>query len=147
MTQPVVFDPHQDLAPIPFSPRLAESARRLKALGLPWAPHVGCFVWDPEGLIGVPSPFPHNIYFILSLPRFEAIFGSREKIARALVWLPTWHQARLLCARLGVSDGAAAAAGAAPEAGADLMALYDLLARALEARAGLKTPPESGRHP
>jgi hypothetical protein len=108
---------------------------------------VGCFVWDPDGLIGVPSPFPHNIYFILSLPRFVAIFGSREKIAQRLVWLPTWHQARCLCARLGVADAAAAEAGragAAPEAGEDLMALYGLLARALAARAGINTPPGAG---
>jgi hypothetical protein len=136
MAELVAFDPHRDLAPIPFNLRLAESARRLKTLGLPWSPHVGCFVWDPEGVIGVPSPFPHNIYFILSLPRFVAIFGSPEKIAQGLVWLPTWHQARCLCARLGVDDAAAAAAGLDPAAGEDLMALYDLLARALENRAG-----------
>ena len=132
MAEPVAFDPDRNLAPIPFSLRLVESARRLKALGLPWSPHVGCFVWDPEGLVGVPSPFPHNIYFILSLPRFVAIFGSREKIAERLVWLPTWHQTRLLCARLGVADAAAAAVGPDSAAGEDLIALYDLLARALK---------------
>lgn len=138
MVKTVAFDPDRDLAPIPFTLRSAESARRLKALGLPWSPHVGCFVWDPDGLIGVPSPFPHNIYFILSLPRFVAIFGSREGISERLVWLPTWHQACCLCARFGVADAVPAdlgQAGPAPAAEDHLMALYNLLARALEDRA------------
>lgn len=138
MVKTVAFDSDHDLAPIPFTRRLAEGAHRLKILGLPWSPHVGCFVWDPDGLIGVPSPFPLNIYFILSLPRFVAIFGSREAIAEQLVWLPTWHQAHCLCARFGVADALAAdlgQTGPAPAAEDHLMALYDLLARALEDRA------------
>lgn len=143
MVDTIPFEPDRDLAPIPFTPRLNERARRLKALGLPWAPHVGCFVWDPDGAIGVPSPFPHNVYFILSLPRFIAIFGSREAVARRLVWLPTWHQARCLCRRLGIPDAALNDPGpgrAAPAAGDDLLALYDLLARALEERADAERP-------
>jgi hypothetical protein len=138
MVATVPFDPDRDLAPIPFTRQLAERARRLKTLGLQWSPHVGCFVWDPDGVIGVPSPFPHNIYFILSLPRFIVIFGSREAIAERLVWLPTWHQARCLCRRFGIPDSAVAdlaRGGAAPVAGEDLIALYDLLAGTLGDRA------------
>ena len=58
-----------------------------------WRPHVGCFMWDPEGCIEVPSPFPERIYFILNLGHFIRLLGSLEEIARKLVWLPTWHQA------------------------------------------------------
>ena len=47
--KPLPFDPHKDLAPIPFEARHVELAKELKRLGLPWAPHVGCFVWDGEG--------------------------------------------------------------------------------------------------
>lgn len=84
------------MAPIPFNKRVLKSALNLKNLGLDWQPHVGCFVWDEQKQIGVPSPFPDNVYFILSLPRFTTIFGSIENIKKALVWVPTWHQAVLL---------------------------------------------------
>ena len=102
--KPVPFDPSKNLAPIPFEARHVELAERLKRLGLAWVPHVGCFVWDAEDLIEAGSPFPQNIYFILSLPRFLGIFGSIESMVEKLVWLPTWHQARLLCRRLGIED-------------------------------------------
>jgi hypothetical protein len=87
----IPFDPDKDLAPLPFEARHVEFAKELKRLGLPWAPHVGCFVWDGEGTIEAGSPFPERIYFILSLPRFLSIFGSIEAIREKLVWLPTWH--------------------------------------------------------
>jgi hypothetical protein len=38
---------------------------------------------------------------VLSIPRFIEIFGDIETMAAKLVWLPTWHQARLLCQKLG----------------------------------------------
>lgn len=98
------FNEEKDLAPIPFDERICRLALDLKNLGLTWQPHVGCFVWDVDNLIQVDSPFPGNIYFILSLPRFIEIFGSMEKIAAKLVWLPTWHQARILCQQLGIRD-------------------------------------------
>ncbi|MDJ0889395.1 MAG: hypothetical protein QNI89_19000 [Desulfobacterales bacterium] len=100
--QPVAFDPAADLAPTPFDDELCELARALKRTGLPWRPHVGCFVWDPDRHIKPASPFPADIYFILSLPRFIEIFGSLEAIQEKLIWLPTWHQARLLCQRYGI---------------------------------------------
>jgi hypothetical protein len=73
-----------------------------------WHPHVGCFVWDPDNHIKAGSPFPHEIYYILSLPGFLDIFGSIEAVAEKLVWLPTWHQAWLLCQQMGSSDQAVA---------------------------------------
>jgi hypothetical protein len=98
---PIHFDPEKDLAPLPFDDRICQQARQMKAAGLKWQPHVGCFVWDPEHFIKQDSPFPKRIYFVLSLPRFIGIFDNIEKMAEKLVWLPTWHQARLLCQELG----------------------------------------------
>ncbi len=97
---------------------------------------MGCFVWDPDEHIKAESPFPHRIYFILSLPRFIDIFGSIEAIAEKLVWLPTWHQARLLCQQLGVPDRAVAniwQSQTPPSAGDELRQIYELLIGALKA--------------
>lgn len=130
----IPFDPGKDLAPIPFETGHVELAKELKRLGLPWAPHVGCFVWDGEGIIEAGSPFPERIYFILSLPRFFSIFGSIEAMRKKLVWLPTWHQARLLCRRLGVEDREIAALwaqGFPLEPGNELQLIYEKLAEAL----------------
>ena len=98
------FNPEKDLPPVPFSKRICELASDLKNIGLNWRPHVGCFVWDPEEFIKTESPFPGRIYFILSLPRFIEIFGSVENMVEKLVWLPTWHQARMVYQQLGVTD-------------------------------------------
>ena len=133
--KPIPFNSDKDIAPIPFDERLIEAARRLKQLGLPWKPHVGCFVWDPDGTIEAESPFPAKIYFILSLPRFVTIFGSIEAIGEKLVWLPTWHQARLLCRRLGIDDQEVAAlwrSGRSVNPGDEMLALYEKLAEALK---------------
>ena len=102
--KPIRFNPANDLAPMPFDEHICRLAADLKYLGLNWQPHVGCFVWDPDGFIKANSPFPGRIYFILSLPRFVEIFGSIAGMVEKLVWLPTWHQARLLCDKLGVSE-------------------------------------------
>ncbi len=99
---PVHFDPEMDLFPMPFDDHTCQLARQLKAAGLKWRPHVGCFVWDRENYIKQNSPFPNRIYFVLSLPRFIEIFGDTEKMVENLIWLPTWHQARMLCSQLGV---------------------------------------------
>jgi hypothetical protein len=90
--------------PIPINDNVLESALHLKRLGLPWTPQVGCFVWDREGVISAPSPFPKRVYFILNMRRFTDIFGSEEEMRQQLVWVPTWHQAFGLCRRLGVAD-------------------------------------------
>jgi hypothetical protein len=99
----IPFNPATDRAPLPFDRELLDLARELKDRGLPWQPHVGCFVWDPDGHIEAPSPFPERVYFILSMPRFIDIFGSIEAIKRDLVWIPTWYQARQVCREKGIA--------------------------------------------
>ena len=102
--RPQHFDSESDFPPMPFGERICRLAWEIKKLGLTWKPHVGCFVWDPDRHIKADSPFPDRIYFILSMPRFIDIFGSTEAIVEKLVWLPTWHQARLLCRNMGIAN-------------------------------------------
>ena len=95
-----------DLPPTPFGKDHRELALRLKQAGLAWKPHVGCFVWDREGLIPADSPFPDRVYFILNLGHFLRLLGTAERVRERLVWLPTWHQARLAAEKLGVDEKA-----------------------------------------
>ncbi len=128
-------DADEKLLPLPIDDTILAAAFRLKTLGLPWSPQVGCFVWDRNAVISAPSPFPKRVYFILNMRRFTDIFGSEENMRRQLVWVPTWHQAVQLCSRLGVaevdadrfSDGKGFASG---EDG--LLRLYARIARQLE---------------
>jgi hypothetical protein len=132
--KPIPFNTDTDIAPFPFDEKVIQAARQLKQLGLPWQPHVGCFVWDPDGTIEAESPFPGRVYFILSLPRFIAIFGSVEAMREKLVWLPTWHQARLLCRRMGIKDEEVAAlwrSGRCRNPGDEALLLYEKLAETL----------------
>lgn len=136
---PIRFDPTKDRATMPFDDHICRLARDLKKNGLVWAPHVGCFVWDPEAVIKTESPFPGRIYFVLSLPRFVDIFGSIQSMVDRLVWLPTWHQARLVCRQLGISDTAAADGwppGGMLPPGEDLALLYRHIAAALRKKGG-----------
>ncbi len=129
------FNERSDVAPLPFDERILASALRLKSLDLKWQPHVGCFVWDRNGLIQMPSPFPLDIYFILNLHRFEAILGSIDRIASELVWVPTWHQALLLCRKMDIPSLEPAAlieVGTQPMEG--LLYLYGRIADALESK-------------
>ena len=134
---PTPFDPATDLAPLPFDERHRETAWRLKQAGLAWKPHVGCFVWDREGSIPVDSPFPDRVYFILNLGHFLRLLGTVERVKERLVWLPTWHQARLAAEKLGV-DGKALrhiwVGEKTPQPGEELLRLYELLLAALEKR-------------
>jgi hypothetical protein len=98
------YNPDKDLAPMPFDERVCRRALEMKKSGLKWRPHVGCFVWDPDETIKPASPFHGRIYFILSLARFIKIFDTIEQMTQKLVWLPTWHQARLMCRQLGITD-------------------------------------------
>ena len=128
--KPIPFNSRKDLPPVLFDTETCRLATEIKRLGIPWQPHVGCFVWDPHKHIKAESPFPHRIYFILSLPRFIDLFGSIEAIAEKLVWLPTWHQARLLCQQLGVPDQIVATIWqrqTPPTAGEELVQIYKLL--------------------
>ena len=106
--KPLAYNPQLDLPPMLFDVVICDLAAKLKGHGLVWQPHVGCFVWDPNKNIKADSPFPLRIFFILNLQRFIDIFGSIQEIADKLVWLPTWHQARLICQQLKISDQAVA---------------------------------------
>ncbi len=133
--KPTPFDPAKDLPPIPFDERHCRLAAALKEDGLFQRPHVGCFVWDRDGHIAVPSPFPGRIYFILNLGHFEQLLGGRENIATQLIWLPTWHQARLLAEQFGVSEDEMAEVFSTEKrlpAGEDLLPLDEYLLRALK---------------
>ena len=124
---PTPFNPETDFPPIPFDERHCRAALQLKEAGLPWRPHVGCFVWDREGWIEVPSPFPERIYFILNLGHFLRLLGSIEDVVQKLVWLPTWHQSRQIGAKLGIEDKELSdifSGSAVPGPGQDLLALY-----------------------
>ena len=129
------FNPAKDLAPMPFDEAVCRKALAMKKSGLAWQPHVGCFVWDPDEFIKPASPFPGRIYFILSLQRFIEIFDSIEEITAKLVWLPTWHQARLICRQLGISDEVIESErkkSDALSASDDLLNLYGLIIKALK---------------
>lgn len=120
-----------------FDTQICQLACEIKRLGNVWQPHVGCFVWDPDNTIAVDSPFPHRIYFILSLPRFVDIFGNVEAMVEKLVWLPTWHQARLLCEQLNVSDDTVAEIWKNQKGapiGEELQKLYKCIIDALQKR-------------
>lgn len=126
--KPTPFNPETDLAPLPFGERHRQAALRLKRAGLGWEPHAGCFVWDPGGLIPVDSPFPNRVYFILNLGHFVRLLGTVERVKENLVWLPTWHQARLVAERLGVGEEAirvVRAEGRAREPGEEILRLYE----------------------
>lgn len=133
------FDPAKDLPPTAFDEGACRLASEMKRLGLEWEPHVGCFVWDPEGWIPVESPFPGRVYFILSLSRFLEIFGTTQEMVKKLVWLPTWHQACLLLQRIGFTrEGTAQelAIRAVENPTEALLAVYALIIDALDPRRG-----------
>ncbi|WP_300464077.1 hypothetical protein [Desulfobacula sp.] len=136
MIKPVKFDGKKDLAPIPFDEKVCQLALKMKKSGLIWHPHVGCFAWDPDGIISSESPFPNRVYFVLSLPRFIDILGSVGQISEKLVWLPTWHQARLLYQTMGMKaeQGALLECDLRRFPGDDLIHLYGRLIAALEAK-------------
>ena len=124
-------------APIPMDDRLFSLALELKEAGLAWTPQVGCFVWDPRGVIAYPSPFPKRVYFILSMKRFLTIFTDVEAMKRDLVWLPTWYQARQRLDQLSVgghdATPAAPATDLAATAGEEMIQLYQRLLQRLTA--------------
>ncbi|MBT8359169.1 MAG: hypothetical protein HKO79_13410 [Desulfobacterales bacterium] len=135
MMKPVKFDIKKDLAPIPFDDNVCQLALKMKESGLVWHPHVGCFAWDPNSVITSESPFPNRVYFVLSLPRFVDILGSVGEISEKLVWLPTWHQARLLCQAMDITDDQEALPGSDLRClpGEDITRIYRRIIDRLEA--------------
>lgn len=127
--------PNNPLPPShPFDDALCELAADLKSAGLKWTPCVGDFVWDPRAVINYPSPFPHRIYFILNINRFLDIFQTIPEMVDQLVWLPTWHQARAVCAALKIDNAAfrdTFCEQGGFEAGKDLDIVYRIMLSAL----------------
>ena len=134
--RPTSFNPETDLPPIPFDERHCLLAAALKDAGLQWRPHVGCFVWDRDRQVPVDSPFPKRIYFILNLGHFMRLLGSLEEIASKLIWLPTWHQARILCTQRGVGETRMVAVwqSSSRKPGEELIELYEVLLETLQRR-------------
>jgi hypothetical protein len=130
------FDPGKDIPPIPFQKDLLEKALELKRKGLSWEPHVGCFVWDHQHSMGVPSPFPENVYFILNVGRFLEILGTVAKIKETLVWVPTWTQAMIVYEGMGgaISDIKDILEPQGLFVGEELMGLYEKISQQLEGR-------------
>ncbi|MBN1568129.1 MAG: hypothetical protein JXA73_09795 [Acidobacteria bacterium] len=129
------FNTETDLATTPFSEEHLALASELKRAGLPWKPHVGCFVWDRDALIEASSPFPNRIYFILNLGHFLRHFETSGNIAEKLVWMPTWHQARLLCRYYGIHSQELHSVWLAAgdiEPGQELVNVYRLLLKKLQ---------------
>jgi len=131
------FNPEKDFAPMPFDDRICLGALEMKKSGLAWRPHVGCFVWDPDLTIKPDSPFPGRIYFILSLRRFIEIFGTVDRIAEKLVWLPTWNQAQLVYRELagtGAATDIKRPDGHGFSTAEELLHIYGLIIEALKER-------------
>jgi hypothetical protein len=89
------------LPPIPIETDVLQGAYRLKRNGLPWKPRVGCFVWDRESVLPVPSPFPLDVFFVLSMKRFLQFFDDVGTMEEKLVWIPTIGQAWEICRVMG----------------------------------------------
>lgn len=137
--KPTPFRKGIDLEPIPFGQKQCLAAKRLKQEGLVWNPQVGCFVWDEAGIVEAPSPFPDRIYFVLNLGHFLRRFGTVENMVDKLVWLPTWHQARLLCKAMGISSEEiceAVCTSRVATVDGELLSLYSLILKGLEKQRG-----------
>jgi len=71
---------------------------------------------------------------VLNVSRFVEIFGDIENMVAKLVWLPTWHQARLVCSDMGVPAEAVSTLwqnhGVLPD-GEELLHLYGVILDAL----------------
>ena len=81
-----------------FSDDQIQLAIQLEAAGLSWRPRRGQFAFDPDGRIRCGSPFQAGVYYFLDFECFEDYFGSLERLAEALVWLPTFEKSRELLA-------------------------------------------------
>jgi hypothetical protein len=126
-----------------FSAEEMQWAKHLRDLGLCWEPRPGHYVWDETGCIEQPSPFQEGVYFILDLKHFLRRTGTLDALKAAMIWLPTWHDARDILAAMGVKHAVVAEAlqaQTALEHREELLALYRLIASHLR-----KTAQTAGR--
>jgi hypothetical protein len=97
------FDHATDLAPTPFEERHCLLALRLKSAGLRWKPHAGCFVWTGKVSSRFPPPFPSRFTSFSTWDGFWK-FNNLENITEKLIWIPTWHQVRLIANLMGIES-------------------------------------------
>jgi hypothetical protein len=103
-------------------------------------------MWDHDGLIEASSPFPQRIYFILNRGHFLKRFQTVENVKKQLVWLPAWHQARLLCHKFGVGNERVASLWHTKETvkpGDDLLLLYMVILDVLQQKGEKSKVPKT----
>ena len=88
-----------------FTKRQIDLAVQLKALGLPWSPGVGQYAYDVEHVIQPTSPFQPHVYYFLDFPCFVEYFGSYERLAAAMVWLPTCEDVTRSGVEVEINEG------------------------------------------
>jgi hypothetical protein len=72
---------------------------------------------------------------------FVRRLGSVDAVREHLVWLPTWHQARLICLRLGVGSLGSRVSHGADNPEAEVIELYNRILFGLrEANRSAGTP-------
>ncbi len=106
-----------------FTDNQIQLAIKLKSAGLPWQPKRGQFAFDVNGAIRPTSPFQKGVYYFLDFPCFVDYFGSVERLAQSMIWLPTFEEARLLL----TSQMDWSCLGAHLERGTELEYLYLLI--------------------
>ena len=86
-----------------FSRQEIAFAFKLRDAGLDWSPYPGSYIWDANKKIRPTSPFQRGVYFLLDVDCFIAFFGGVENLKRAVVWLPTWEQCRIVLEHYGAT--------------------------------------------
>lgn len=118
-----------------FSQTEIELARQLRRDGLSWKPQAGHYVYDETEFCNQPSPFQERVYFVLNYPYFMKAAGGVERFKEIMTWLPTWDDAREILRSQRVSNEQVLDylhECRAIESGSERLALYRLIARALQ---------------
>ncbi|TWT54018.1 hypothetical protein Pla22_16520 [Rubripirellula amarantea] len=89
---------------IHFSDQEMQTARKLRAAGLPWVPMPGQFVLDEHRVVERESPFQDGVFFVLNYEYFMKIAGGEERFRQIMLWLPMWEDCRASLRALGVGD-------------------------------------------
>jgi hypothetical protein len=133
----VLIAASREVTIVRFSQREIELAVQLKDDGLAWTPAVGHYVYDQSGAVNAPSPFQDGVYYILNYDHFMRLLGGAPRFQELMVWLPSWHDARHILRLLDVSNDTIREVllrDAAIENGTELLVLYELIHRGLQAK-------------
>lgn len=120
-----------------FSTEQIHLARRLREAGLHWEPQAGHFVYDETNFCDRRSPFQDRVFFILNYDYFIDRVGGLQRFKDIMLWLPTWHDCRMLLRAMGVDDAEIAnhlAKSHALEQRRELTAMYELILEQLQTR-------------